>query len=271
MGDLKRLILPAIFAIILHGFLVSLSLPKQDKLKPVLDGSSISIEINAFSTKTVDKKSEKKEEKKVKQVKKTEAIPAPIPPEITPEKEVVTPPIDVPKLQKKVVFKPERKKRKLVVEDRSKDSELLSNPPEKQVQTDKQPLKKLAVEKSELKESNNVTRSENIDNAPEKGGLNKKRTSTPIQKKAIPIYRQNKQPPYPLMAKRRGYEGEIVLNVLVDDKGRVSAVKIKQSSGHLSLDRAAMKTVKSWLFTPATEDGRPVPMWVDIPIDFQLR
>jgi protein TonB len=265
MGDLKRLILPAIFAIILHGFLVSLSLPEQDKLKPVLDGSSISIEINAFSAKTVVKKKEQKK------VKKTEVIPTPTPPKITPEKEVVTPPIDVPKLQKKVVFKPVRKKRKLVVEDRNKDSELLSNPPEKQLQTNKQPPKKVEPEKSELKESNNVTRSENIDNAPEKGRLNEKRTSTPIQKKAIPIYRQNKQPPYPLMAKRRGYEGEIVLNVLVDDKGRVSAVKIKQSSGHLSLDRAAMKTVKSWLFTPATEDGRPVPMWVDIPIDFQLR
>ncbi len=271
MGDLKRLFLPAVFAIVLHGFLVSLSLPERDKSKPVLDGNTISIEINAFSAKTVVKKSDQKEEKEEKKIKKTEMIPVPTPPKISREKKVITPPVDVPKLHKTLLFKPERTKRKLAVEDNSKDQELQSIPLVKQVQNKQQPLKKVETETSELKESNSVNRSNSIDVAPDNDLLNEKRTLTPIQKKAIPIYRQNKQPPYPLMAKRRGYEGEIVLNVLVDTKGRVSAVKIKQSSSHLSLDRAAVKTVKSWLFTPATENGRPIPMWIDIPIEFQLR
>jgi len=85
------------------------------------------------------------------------------------------------------------------------------------------------------------------------------------------MYRQNKQPAYPLMAKRRGYEGVTLLNVLVDASGMVSEIKIKTSSGHFSLDSAALETVKNWLFTPATEDGRPVAMWVDVPIEFQLK
>ena len=73
------------------------------------------------------------------------------------------------------------------------------------------------------------------------------------------------------MAKRRGYEGEILLNVLVNSKGMVSEIKIKHSSGHLSLDTAALETVKNWLFTPATEGGRPVAMWVNVPIEFRLK
>ena len=92
-----------------------------------------------------------------------------------------------------------------------------------------------------------------------------------LQKTAIPMYRKNKQPPYPLMARRRGYEGKILLNVFVNSRGVVSEIKIKQSSGHPSLDTAALETVQNWLFTPASEGGRPVAMWVDVPIEFKLK
>ena len=61
------------------------------------------------------------------------------------------------------------------------------------------------------------------------------------------------------------------MNVLVDAEGMVSEIKIKHSSGHLSLDRAALQSVKSWLFTPATEGGRRMAMWVDVPVTFQLK
>jgi len=85
------------------------------------------------------------------------------------------------------------------------------------------------------------------------------------------MYRENKHPPYPVMARRRGYEGKILLDVLVNSRGLVSDIKIKHSSGHQSLDTAAVETVKNWLFTPASEGGRPVSMWIDVPIEFELK
>jgi protein TonB len=63
----------------------------------------------------------------------------------------------------------------------------------------------------------------------------------------------------------------VLLNVLVDGEGRVAELHVKNSSGHSSLDRAAVRAVKGWLFTPGLAGGQSVPMWVDVPIIFQLK
>ena len=60
---------------------------------------------------------------------------------------------------------------------------------------------------------------------------------------AIPRYKNNTPPEYPEMARRRGYEGEVLLSVLVSVDGMVASVKVKESSGYSVLDRAAMQTV----------------------------
>lgn len=233
MEDLKRHIFPVIAALTLHGFLLSFKLPQQQTLEPALRGDPIKIEINAFSPKTVVPKK--------REYKKEEIIPKKIYPKKAVQKEVISQPIVIPK-QKKILIEPQRNEEKMIIEDRTEDIDLQNRDFEKQL-------------------SNNV----------DEDRLKEKKTLPSIQKKAMPIYRQNKQPPYPLMAKRRGYEGEVLLGVLVAAGGVVAEIKIKHSSGHLSLDRVALKTVKGWSFTPATEGGRPVAMWVDVPIEFQLK
>ena len=88
---------------------------------------------------------------------------------------------------------------------------------------------------------------------------------------AYPLYRKNSPPPYPRLARRRGYEGTVLLEVLVKEDGRVGTVRVNRSSGHKSLDRAALTGVKNWLFRPGSKGDEPNEMWVKIPVRFQLK
>jgi protein TonB len=96
-------------------------------------------------------------------------------------------------------------------------------------------------------------------------------TPTKGLKTATPIYRRNPPPTYPRIARRKGYEGTVLLEVLVDREGKVSDLKLFQSCGHAVLDEAAADSVRSWLFDPGTLGDEPVEMWVRVPIRFQLR
>ena len=92
-----------------------------------------------------------------------------------------------------------------------------------------------------------------------------------IVKEASPLYRVNPPPAYPLSARRRGYQGMVILEVLVGYSGRVVDLRLAQSSGHGVLDDAALEAVKTWRFIPGSRDGLPVDMWVRVPVRFELR
>jgi TonB family protein len=87
---------------------------------------------------------------------------------------------------------------------------------------------------------------------------------------AYPDYKVNPKPHYPYVARRRGYEGVVVLKVLVMENGRVGEIRIEESSGFEILDEAAIKSVRKWVFSPAKRNGIPVSSWVKIPIRFEL-
>ena len=88
---------------------------------------------------------------------------------------------------------------------------------------------------------------------------------------AMPRYSENPPPPYPSIARRRGYEGVVMLSVKVLADGSVGELRIKETSGHLMLDRAAAKAVKKWKFKPAFREDVPVSMWVEVPIRFVIK
>jgi len=81
---------------------------------------------------------------------------------------------------------------------------------------------------------------------------------------------QNPIPEYPDYARRRGWEGRVVLTVEVDEAGRGRSVSIKQSSGHKLLDDAALAAVRTWRFVPGMRGNLPVTAQVDVPIRFRL-
>ncbi len=86
-----------------------------------------------------------------------------------------------------------------------------------------------------------------------------------------PKYVENPNPIYPREARRKGYEGEVLLRVEVLPNGRVGQIEIRRSSGYEILDRSAMETIKQWRFIPAQKGEDRVTFWVNIPIKFQLQ
>ena len=88
---------------------------------------------------------------------------------------------------------------------------------------------------------------------------------------ARPRYSQNPPPDYPSIARRRRYQGTVILDVFVLKNGRVGDLRVAESSNHSLLDRAAMKAVRHWQFDPARKGDREVAMWVKVPIRFDLK
>ncbi len=87
---------------------------------------------------------------------------------------------------------------------------------------------------------------------------------------ARPRYDRNPKPPYPRIARRRGYEGVVVLKVEILPDGRVGEILVKKSSGYPVLDRSALKAVRQWRFVPAKRGGDPIRMWAEVPVRFEL-
>jgi periplasmic protein TonB len=81
----------------------------------------------------------------------------------------------------------------------------------------------------------------------------------------------NKPPRYPAEARRRGYEGTVLLNIQVLAGGAVGEVTIARSSGYDMLDDAAVEAVKQWRFAPAKVGGQAVEANVTLPVQFVLR
>ena len=89
-------------------------------------------------------------------------------------------------------------------------------------------------------------------------------------REASPLYRENPVPEYPLIARKRGYQGTVVLEVLVNREGRVKELTLSASSGYSVLDQAALASVRTWLFEPGMRGGEKVDMWVKVPVRFRL-
>ena len=81
----------------------------------------------------------------------------------------------------------------------------------------------------------------------------------------------NKAPSYPHMARRMGLQGKVVLNVEVLANGSCGQINVAQSSGHAALDNNALSAVKTWHFIPATQAGKAINKWHQVPIIFSLK
>lgn len=56
------------------------------------------------------------------------------------------------------------------------------------------------------------------------------------------------KPKYPTVARRRGIEGIVILDISLSNSGHVSNAFIVKGSGSSALDRSALKAVKTWRF-----------------------
>lgn len=77
-------------------------------------------------------------------------------------------------------------------------------------------------------------------------------------------------PQYPILARKRGQQGTVWIDVVVDDSGKQIGVHIFESSGVGQLDRAALAAVRDWKFLPYRINKVAVVSRLRIPVEFSL-
>ena len=98
------------------------------------------------------------------------------------------------------------------------------------------------------------------DSTPETGSLRSKVRSG-----------NNLRPEYPRAAREAGWEGTVVLQVMVLPDGTAGNVTLHKTSGYSILDEAALAAVKGWRFIPAMDGNFPIQSVVRMPVRFDLR
>jgi protein TonB len=83
-------------------------------------------------------------------------------------------------------------------------------------------------------------------------------------------YLNNPRPAYPLLSRRLGEEGRVLLRVRISADGAPLSVETKQSSGYARLDAAAVEAVQQWRFVPARRGEAAVQSSVLVPLAFKL-
>ena len=76
---------------------------------------------------------------------------------------------------------------------------------------------------------------------------------------------------YPEIAKENNIQGRVTLNFCVTASGGIDRITVLKGVD-ASLDTAAIRVVKLLpAFKPGKQGGRPVPVWFQLPINFQLK
>ncbi len=75
---------------------------------------------------------------------------------------------------------------------------------------------------------------------------------------------------YPPLLREAGIGGEVRVFFFIDEEGRVQDTRIDRSSGHQSLDEAALAVAGMYRFSPALNRDKRVKVWVSFPIQFQV-
>jgi protein TonB len=80
-------------------------------------------------------------------------------------------------------------------------------------------------------------------------------------------------PAYPAEARQAGAEGTVVLRVQILANGRPGEISVSRSTGHSSLDDAAVVAVAKWKFVPAKDSssGKTVACYTTLPVSFRLK
>lgn len=84
-----------------------------------------------------------------------------------------------------------------------------------------------------------------------------------------PKFVSGRDPEYTDSAREAHIEGTVILTLTVNEKGKVTAVKV-QNGLDKGLDQKAVKAAKRWKFEPAMVNGKPVASDINVSVDFRL-
>jgi periplasmic protein TonB len=85
-----------------------------------------------------------------------------------------------------------------------------------------------------------------------------------------PVVVERTDPVYPIQARLNEIEGDVVLEVVIDEQGNmVGPIRVEKSIP--LLDNAAIEALKQWRFAPARDrNGKPLRVILDVPLRFVL-
>ncbi len=85
-----------------------------------------------------------------------------------------------------------------------------------------------------------------------------------------PRFIHMEKPFYPLMAKRLGIEGQVVLRLFIDEAGNLTHIEVVER-GCCGFTESAVEAMKKSTFAPARENGKPVASSALLRVRFVLK
>jgi protein TonB len=254
----KRFLLAAALAVALHGFVLAMTPGWLTKtIPPKIKPRIVTLSLSYYQPKTETAKPILRQA----EIQHTETVPV-----IKKQEQVAT---AKPRPPKKVLKRPKTTRRAL---EPKKEKHLPKAAPALAYTTVPPPQAETPPEIPENLSPARASISKDVleDAIPEEGIEVASVPPAHPLREARPMYLKNPRPHYPRLARRRAYQGTVVLEVLVDQYGNVSDLRVWKSSGYQILDSSAMNAVRSWLFEPGMRGNEKVAMWVRIPVRFQL-
>lgn len=95
------------------------------------------------------------------------------------------------------------------------------------------------------------------------------RTFRPDQVDVQPVATFQARPDYPSAMRQSGLAGDVLVDFIVDSKGRVRNVQAVRSS-RPDFEEAACRAVAKWRFKPGRKGGLPVAVHMQVPMVFSL-
>jgi TonB family protein len=83
----------------------------------------------------------------------------------------------------------------------------------------------------------------------------------------VPLYQV--EPEYSEEARKAKFQGTVVLEIVIDERGYPTNFKIPNPLG-LGLDEKAVEAVRQWRFRPGMKNGKPVAVVARVEVNFRL-
>lgn len=250
--DTTRYVIAGAVSVIIHGLILS-AVPSQNAIAMPIGNQIAPVSLNLVTAPIAPpppaQDVAKAEVKPQKSVKKTQQI----------EQKTA-----VKKLVKKTT--PTKKAAKKVANKTTKTKKTEQKPVVKN--RDSKPVKSATKPQPQSKPKNQTSQVANTTN--NKKALLSSGTQSP-ELVSRPTFATRPGPvSYPRLAKRRGIQGQVMVEIWIDPKGKQIKQKVISSSGTEILDQAALKAIKKWKFSSHIVDGQAIAHRVHIPVRFQL-
>jgi TonB family protein len=85
-----------------------------------------------------------------------------------------------------------------------------------------------------------------------------------------PVKTYSPQPAYTEIARKARIQGVVIVQAIIDKQGNVTNVKVLKGLP-MGLDKAAVDSIKTWKFEPATLNGKPVDVYYNLTVNFTLQ